>query len=191
MEAASANLTSPAPASAAAQPVTAPPLSAGKPAWDCSRPAAKTVPQSMAMTDTRPNSEHTTMLTMLDALHPSLPMDDADFREIVEMFVDRLRERVPQIRAAAEEGDFAKLAELAHWLKGAGGTAGFNAFTEPSGNLQNAAKSQNASAVGPLVQEIETLCQRIRIQTSTGPVERVAVFAPLPLNINVPAQQLQ
>ena len=26
-------------------------------------------------------------------------------------------------------GDFSELAQLAHWLKGAGGTAGFPAFT--------------------------------------------------------------
>ncbi len=41
---------------------------------------------------------------------------------------------------AWESGNFAELAELAHWLKGAAGTVGFHDFTEPAKRLESLAK---------------------------------------------------
>ncbi len=120
------------------------------------------------------------MMTLQNALHPSLPMDDPDYRMIVELFVDRLRKKVPEMRAAVDETNYLELAELAHWLKGAGGTAGFDAFTEHAASLQSAAKSRNVKAIEFSLGEIESLCQRIRLETKSAAPQRVAVFASMP-----------
>ena len=102
----------------------------------------------------------------METLKPSLPMNDPDYRMIVEMFVDRLRKRVPEMRAAVDGSDYAAIGELGHWLKGAGGTAGFDAFTRPAGALQAAAKTKNAVEIESSMLEIESLVQRIRLESN-------------------------
>jgi CheY-like chemotaxis protein/HPt (histidine-containing phosphotransfer) domain-containing protein len=96
-----------------------------------------------------------------EALVSTLPMDDLEFREVVEEFVEHLREKVAQMHAASNASDYGELARLAHWLKGAGGTAGFDAFTQPAGALERGAKAGKAATIGPLLDEIQRLCDRI------------------------------
>jgi PAS domain S-box-containing protein len=72
-------------------------------------------------------------------LHSSLPTDDPEFCEIIAEFEVRLKQQLEEMRRALQECDFKRLSELAHWLKGAGGTAGFHAFTEPAAQLQQLA----------------------------------------------------
>ena len=63
---------------------------------------------------------------------------------------------------ALESGRFEDLAKLAHWLKGSGGTLGFNDFTEPAAELEQAAKRESLedsrahlNAIGNLVSRTE------------------------------------
>ncbi len=177
---------------AAATCVAPVPAVAAKRTWDCSHTPQPTdlegsaeakslpEPEEPATRQPRQNVEQTMMMTLQNALHPSLPMDDPDYRMIVELFVDRLRKKVPEMRAAVDETNYLELAELAHWLKGAGGTAGFDAFTEHAATLQSAAKSSKVKAIEFSLCEIESLCQRIRLETSAGGPQRVAVFASMP-----------
>ena len=91
----------------------------------------------------------------------TLPTDDADFREIVIEFIDRLRVRIDEFAAAAADSDMARLGQLAHWLKGAGGTAGFAAFTEPCAALEAAAKAGAAQRAAELLAEVTKLAELI------------------------------
>lgn len=68
----------------------------------------------------------------------SLPMDDPEFREIVQEFVERLHQQLAEFQAAWIAGDMQELAKLAHWIKGSGGTAGFDMLTQPAANLETA-----------------------------------------------------
>ena len=102
-----------------------------------------------------------------DEILPSLPMDDPDYRMIAEMFVGRLRTRVPEMKTAASTNDLKVLADLAHWLKGAGGTAGFNAFTKPALTLQEAARTSQLKDIQNSLAEIQSLCDRIRFDLRT------------------------
>ena len=63
----------------------------------------------------------------------SLPTDEPVFREIV---VEYLEEVLTDLRQAPAAGELERVAQLAHSLKGAGGSAGFAAFTAPSQELQ-------------------------------------------------------
>lgn len=108
--------------------------------------------------------------TSLDASSPAggallstLDTEDADFREIVLEFAERLHEKLDAMRRAHQAGDFQELACLAHWLKGAGGTAGFPLFTEPARRLESLARNQQHDEVEVAVTKLAELAQRITV----------------------------
>ncbi len=86
-------------------------------------------------------------------LVPTLPMDDPEFRSIAEDFVDRLHEQLDVMESAINALDFKVVADLAHWLKGAGGTVGLQAFTGPSQKMEQCAEHQL------LEEALQTLCE--------------------------------
>ena len=72
----------------------------------------------------------------------ALPLDDADYREIVLEFVDQLDRRLLRILSLIENEAYDELCDEAHWLKGCGGTVGYDPFTEPSIDLMQAARAR-------------------------------------------------
>jgi signal transduction histidine kinase/CheY-like chemotaxis protein/HPt (histidine-containing phosphotransfer) domain-containing protein len=96
-------------------------------------------------------------------IHSMLPVEDDDFRDIVEEFVDKLQLQIKLLRTAIETGDTKQVNFLAHWLKGAGGTAGFEEFTKPAHDLELAAKSANWDHVNRCMEIILNICRRIEL----------------------------
>jgi CheY-like chemotaxis protein/HPt (histidine-containing phosphotransfer) domain-containing protein len=96
-------------------------------------------------------------------LTSSLAMDDPEFRAIVEEFVERLREQLTALRAAQERGDRQTIRELAHWLKGAGGTAGFEELTRPASNLERIASEGSQDKIAAVISELDELFHRIQM----------------------------
>jgi HPt (histidine-containing phosphotransfer) domain-containing protein len=102
--------------------------------------------------------------------HPlasTLPTDDAEFREIVEEFIQRAHQQREAIERAWAERDFEELARLAHWLKGAGGTAGFAAFTEPAKHLEQMVKTQQQDEIPAALEAIAGLMERMVVQETS------------------------
>jgi len=93
----------------------------------------------------------------------SLPLNDPEFRQIVLGFLPRLQEQLEEMDVAWQRGDLDGLAKLAHWLKGAGGTVGFSAFTEPALILEEKAKSNDTDEIEQLLKEIKGLADAIVI----------------------------
>jgi HPt (histidine-containing phosphotransfer) domain-containing protein len=91
----------------------------------------------------------------------SLPMDDAEFRPIIEGFVGRLGEQAHAMQAAWQRCDLSELGQLAHWLKGAAGTVGFGSFTEPARRLEQFAKDGRVDEIGPALEEVLELADRV------------------------------
>jgi PAS domain S-box-containing protein len=91
----------------------------------------------------------------------TLPTDDPDFCEIVEEFVDRLGEQLAAIEAAWSKGDMEDLARLAHWVKGCGGTAGFDSLTNPAKQLEYAAREKQLDDIGAALSSLQGLALRI------------------------------
>jgi len=91
----------------------------------------------------------------------SLPTDEPVFREIVLDFVEYISRLLAEMRKAAADGRFGQLAEMAHSLKGAAGTAGFDAFTEPARRLEMLAKQQRPDDISPTIDFLEELAQKI------------------------------
>ena len=90
----------------------------------------------------------------LTPISSSLPTDDPEFCEIVVEFVDRLHEQLGAMQEAWERKDLDDWRQLAHWLKGSGGTAGFDALTDPARQLgtarpRNRSSTRSASHPGP------------------------------------------
>jgi signal transduction histidine kinase/DNA-binding NarL/FixJ family response regulator len=71
-----------------------------------------------------------------DALVSELPVEDHEFAEIVSEFVERFRVKLTEMHGARASNDWKSLGELAHWLAGAGGSAGFPALTEAARGLE-------------------------------------------------------
>ncbi len=91
----------------------------------------------------------------------TLPLEDAEFREIVQEFVDVLQPRIASMQQALEKRDLTELARLAHWLKGAGGTAGFAVLTEPARRLEACVRDQQCDAIEAAVADLMALAKRI------------------------------
>jgi signal transduction histidine kinase/DNA-binding NarL/FixJ family response regulator len=95
------------------------------------------------------------------ALVSTLPLEDAEFRDIVDEFVARFQVRLASMRAALAAGDMIELKSLAHWLKGAGGTAGFQPLTEMAFELEMALAAEDSLAIARTLRELNALEARI------------------------------
>jgi CheY-like chemotaxis protein len=94
-------------------------------------------------------------------LESTLPIEDPDFLEIVQEFADRLHEQIAEMQKAWERQELSQLASLAHWLKGSGGTAGFNAFTDPAARLEKSAKERRLDEIAAALADVSDLGSRV------------------------------
>lgn len=85
----------------------------------------------------------------------------------VRSFAGRLAEQVCAIDEAVSNRNFAEVAALAHWLKGAAGTVGYDDFTEPAAELEQFAKAQVESRVQLKLSEIKNLANRLVVPDET------------------------
>ena len=69
----------------------------------------------------------------MQSLYRRLPADFPELDSMVADFAGRLEGKIEEFHAALNSHDWEKLAQLAHWLKGTGGTIGFDVFTEKAG----------------------------------------------------------
>ena len=92
-----------------------------------------------------------------------LGVNNPRFAKVIARFVDRLEEQLPAMDEAFWAKDFDGLAKLGHWLKGAGGTVGFDVFYEPASELELAAKAMDLATIEKHLQQIHGLAARIMI----------------------------
>ena len=90
-------------------------------------------------------------------IRSSLPVDDPEIGEIVREFIGKLSDGIEEMDAACAKHEYIELAKLAHWLKGAGGTVGFDCFTEPAQQLEKFAKARDDAGIGGILQHLRSL----------------------------------
>jgi len=90
--------------------------------------------------------------------------DDADMLELVQMYVDMLPERLAAMREALEHSDLQQLQQLAHQLKGSGGSHGFAILSEKAALLESACKAEALQQAQGCLEEIAGLMARVRAQ---------------------------
>jgi HPt (histidine-containing phosphotransfer) domain-containing protein len=76
-------------------------------------------------------------------------------------FVEKLDEKVETMEMALAEKNMTELAGLAHWLKGAGGTVGYDAFTKPAEDLESHAKAARAENASQALQTVKSLASAV------------------------------
>ncbi len=103
--------------------------------------------------------------TAVSAPLVSLPKDPM-FRDFACRFIDKVEQSMPEIVRSIDGADAKRLAELAHWIKGTGGTVGLQPFTDIGVELHAAAKAGDYVTARLLFAEIgimvETLKQESR-----------------------------
>ncbi|MDB5339647.1 MAG: rpfC 3 [Planctomycetaceae bacterium] len=97
----------------------------------------------------------------VESLQCDLPLDDLEFRSIIEEFAVRLGQRLDEAREFARHKDWKALAQFAHWLKGSGGTVGFHQLTAPASQLERMAKAEAGDQVELSIRELAQLLRRI------------------------------
>ena len=95
------------------------------------------------------------------AAHPKLG-------PLAERFARQLPERLAAMAAANDTGDHAQLAALAHSLKGAGGSMGYDDLFEPARDLESAAKAGDPGAARAALARLGSLADRIALATESA-----------------------
>ena len=83
---------------------------------------------------------------------------------LIVNFISKLEEQLIKMEQAWVSGDLEELAQLAHWLKGAGGTVGYDEFTEPAGELERFAKSRQGEQAGQMLEKVRCLAKAVAPQ---------------------------
>jgi PAS domain S-box-containing protein len=102
---------------------------------------------------------------VLDADKPirnTLLEKNPQMRGIVEKFLPRLEEQLRSMEKALGARDYPELAQLAHWLKGSGGTVGYDVFTEPAAQLEQYAKLDEHEGATAALAEIRRCASKIQ-----------------------------
>jgi CheY-like chemotaxis protein/HPt (histidine-containing phosphotransfer) domain-containing protein len=86
-------------------------------------------------------------------------------RPAIRKFAARLDEQLLAFEHAFTARNFEQLAQLAHWLRGAAGTVGYDDFTEPAARLEEAALDQATSQIEFLIVELRDLAKRLEMPT--------------------------
>jgi HPt (histidine-containing phosphotransfer) domain-containing protein len=96
---------------------------------------------------------------------------------IAARFVGQLPGKLSQMDAAIARADMPELAALAHWLKGAGGSMGFDVLSEPAMAIEAAAKSADRAAASTVLAELHRLEHRILRGAQVSPTDLAEVGA--------------
>lgn len=96
-------------------------------------------------------------------IYSTLPLEEREFAEIVVDFVPQLELKIASMKLELESSNFDELAKLAHWLKGAGGTCGFNELNDPALELEKASQVGDSEGCDRLLVKLESLVRRISV----------------------------
>lgn len=99
------------------------------------------------------------------ANHPKL-------QKVIGQFVDKLENEIESLAEAVENKDFPKISALAHWLKGAAGTVGFDDFTEPAQHLEAAAKESDVGKCERIINDLRLMQQSIGYHATKSSIQK-------------------
>ena len=109
---------------------------------------------------TADNSDTSPLVSRLSQ-HPKL-------RKVVIRFMDEFPRRLALMKQSLAHNDLKDLALHAHWLKGAGGSVGFDAYFEPARHLESACQVDDSVQAGEWLRVIEELSLRMALDAPEG-----------------------
>jgi CheY-like chemotaxis protein len=86
----------------------------------------------------------------------------------VQKFTARLNAQMDAMDVAWKTRNLAELGALAHWLKGAAGTVGYDAFTEPAIELEKSVHAGAESSIEAALEQLRRLQRRIVVPGTAG-----------------------
>lgn len=90
-------------------------------------------------------------------------IDDEDILELAPGYLANRRKDLATLRDTLARRDFEVLYALGHKMKGSGGGYGFERITGIGGDLESAAKAQDAQAVERVIAELQDYLNRVEI----------------------------
>ncbi|MBI4756152.1 MAG: response regulator [Betaproteobacteria bacterium] len=84
-------------------------------------------------------------------------------RPVIARFAGRLDEQLTAMEQAWQARDMDELGSLAHWLKGAGGTVGYDVFTAPAAQLEQLAQGETVGQIAGVLQTLRVLHGRLAV----------------------------
>jgi signal transduction histidine kinase/DNA-binding NarL/FixJ family response regulator/HPt (histidine-containing phosphotransfer) domain-containing protein len=119
--------------------------------------AAAATPRSaeagLEVPPTAPAQVAESAITSRLAQHPRLA-------RVAANFCQQLPSKLADMQALLQAANFSELAAQAHWLKGAGGSVGYDAYFGPAKALEAAARSGDATASGAVMAQLHSMAQR-------------------------------
>ena len=110
--------------------------------------------------------------SLIDNVTPifsTLPINNDKITTLVQRFIERLHEQITAIEQALARNDLDAIATLAHWLKGAGGTVGFDCFTEPATALEEQCRKGKTAAIMATIINLKSLAGRLASRREKQP----------------------
>ena len=99
----------------------------------------------------------------MQAIHSSLPTEEAGFAEIVSLFGKTLRIKLDEIDHSSREYDREQLHQFAHWLKGTSGACGFHDFLRPALELERAVLAGRRLSLVGAIRDIQNLAEAVMV----------------------------
>ena len=91
--------------------------------------------------------------------------NDPDLANIIEIFVDELPERASKIEACFQREDWDGVRQVAHQLKGAAGSYGFQSITDMAARIESAIRNNESQTnIRNSLEELGNLCRRARVR---------------------------
>jgi PAS domain S-box-containing protein len=89
---------------------------------------------------------------------------------VARTFGLKLPGEVIKMQAALKSLSFVELSELAHWLKGAAGSVGYDVFTEPAQQLERAAKTMDSQLASEMLLVVASMATRVVLPETVAPI---------------------
>ncbi len=97
----------------------------------------------------------------IKAAAEGLGLEEDEFGEIVELFLDTAKSDIDKLKEGFESGDAEKAANAAHSLKGASGTLGFMEISEIAKKAEEDAKNNDIDKLGESVKKLNAFFEQL------------------------------
>lgn len=88
---------------------------------------------------------------------------DASFEPLVPKFLTNRKKEVVTMQEALSAQDFETVRKLAHGMKGAGGSYGFDRISEMASVIEQAAKRRDSSTIESYLPELGSYLDRVTV----------------------------
>lgn len=97
--------------------------------------------------------------------HPDLPIVhvEQDFEPLLPKFMTNRKKEVVTMREALARQDFDTVRKVAHGMKGAGGSYGFDLVTAMAATIEQAAKARSAAPIAIELSLLATYLEQVQV----------------------------